>query len=140
MGTMYPASRRSIEHYRKTGLEAKVSEADPHQLISLLLEGACQRIALASACLEQGDIARKGTAIAGACAIIAHLNQTLDHTAGGEIAERLAALYDWLLGHLTQANANNDDTALHESLEILSGIQSAWNAIAPATHPMATAG
>jgi len=132
MGTMYPASRRSIEHYRKTGLQAKVSEADPHQLISLLLDGACQRIALASACLGQGDIARKGTAIAGACAIIGHLNETLDHAAGGEIAERLSALYDWLLRHLTEANLRNDAAALQESLEILGGIQSAWNAIASA--------
>jgi len=135
MGTMHHSSRRSIEFYRKTGLQAKVSEADPHQLIALLLDGACQRIALASACLGRGDIARKGAAISGACAIIAHLNQSLDHAAGGEIAERLSALYDFLLRHLTQANAMNDAGALEESLEILGGIQSAWNAIAPLSRP-----
>jgi len=133
---MFASPRRRIEHYRKTGIQARVSEADPHQLIALLLEGACQRIRVAQACLRQeplaqAELARKGKAIAGACAIIAHLNDTLDHAAGGEIAERLAALYDWLLRHLTQANAMNDATALQESLEILDGIQSAWAAIAP---------
>jgi len=123
------APQRRVEHYRRTGLEARVSEANPQQLINLLLEGACQRIALAQACLERGEIARKGKAIGSACAIIAHLNECLDHAAGGEIATRLSDLYDWLLRHLTEANANNDASALQDALEILGGIQSAWAAI-----------
>jgi len=140
MAAMSPSPRRSIEHYRRTGLQAKVSEASPHQLIALLLDGACQRIALAEACLGHGDIVRKGQAIAGACAIIAHLNESLDHAAGGEIAERLSSLYDWLVHHLTQANAANDAAALRESLDILGGIQSAWTAIAPSPARISTAG
>jgi len=136
MSAMHFSSRRSIEHYRKTGLQAKVSEASPHQLITLLLDGACQRIALAEACIGQGDIARKGKAITGACAIIAHLNECLDHAAGGEIAAHLSSLYDWLLAHLTQANAANDVNALQEALEILEGIQTAWKAIGTTPHAM----
>jgi len=132
MGMMHSSSRRSIEYYRKTALQSRVSEATPHQLITLLLDGACQRIALAEACLEQGEIARKGKAVAGACAIIAHLNEILDHATGGEIAAHLSSLYDWLLRHLTQANAMNDADALRESLDVLGDIQSAWSAIAPA--------
>jgi len=131
MVAVFPSQRRSVERYRKTGLHAKVSEASPHQLIALLLEGACQRIALAEACIGQGDIARKGKAIASACAIIAHLNESLDHAVGGEIAARLSSLYDWLLQHLTEANVANDAAALREALEILSGIQSAWADIGP---------
>jgi len=127
--------RRCAQHYRTTGLRAKVSEASPHQLIALLLEGACQRIGVAQACLGQdapgaGDIARKGQAIAGACAIIAHLNQTLDRAAGGDIADNLSALYDWLLGHLTKANADNDPGALQGAHDVLSQIRSGWAGIA----------
>jgi len=121
--------RRCAQHYRNTGLRAKVSEASPHQLIALLLEGACQRIDLAAASLERGDLARKGQAIAGACAIIAHLGQSLDRSAGGDIADNLSALYDWLLGHLTRANMDNDPAALQDALDVLGGIQSAWVAI-----------
>jgi len=139
MSTMSPFSRRSVEHYRKMGLQARVSEASPHQLIALLLDGACQRIALAQACLGQGETARKGKAIAGACAIIAHLNESLDHAAGGEIAARLSSLYDWLLRHLTQANADNDENALRESLDILEDIQSSWTAIGATASALHTA-
>jgi len=138
MGTSV-SPRRSALHYHKMGLQATVSEASPHQLISLLLEGACQRIALAQACLGQGETARKGKAIAGACAIIAHLNESLDHAAGGEIAARLSSLYDWLLRHLTQANVDNDANALRESLDILEGLQSTWAAIGATPHAMQTA-
>jgi len=129
--------RRCAQHYRNTGLRAKVSEASPHQLTALLLEGACQRIELATASLERGDLARKGQAIAGACAIIAHLSQTLDHAAGGDIADNLSALYDWLLGHLTRANLDNDPAALQDALDVLGGIQSAWAAIASAPASLA---
>jgi len=138
MGTSV-SPHRSALHYRKLGLQAKVSEASPHQLITLLLEGACQRIALAQACLGQGEIARKGKAIAGACAIIAHLNESLDHTAGGEIAARLSSLYEWLLRHLTQANVDNDADALRDSLDILEGLQSTWTAIGATPQAMQTA-
>jgi len=124
--------RHRAQHYRNTGLQARVSEASPHQLIAMLLDGAGQRIGLAAASLEQGDIARKGKAIAAACAIIAHLNASLDHAAGGEIAANLAALYDWLLQHLTRANADNDATALDEALTVIHDIQSAWRAIGAA--------
>jgi len=134
--------RRCAQHYRTMGLQARVSEAGPHQLIALLLEGACQRIGVAQACLNQdrlgaGDIARKGRAIAGACAIIAHLQQSLDHGAGGDIADNLSAMYDWLLGHLTRANLDNDPAALQDALDVLSVIQSAWAAIASAPTSMA---
>jgi len=139
MGMMHPSHHRSALHYRKMGLQAKVSEASPHQLISLLLEGACQRIALAQACLGQGEMARKGKAIAGACAIIAHLNESLDHAAGGEIAAGLSSLYDWLLRHLTQANVDNDEGALRESLDILEGIHSTWTAIGTTQYTLQTA-
>jgi len=122
--------RHCARHYRDTGLRARVSEAGPHQLIALLLEGACQRIELATASLERGDLARKGQAIAGACAIIAHLGQTLDRAAGGDIADNLSSLYDWMLGHLTQANADNDSGALRDAHDVLSQIRSGWAGIA----------
>jgi hypothetical protein len=39
------------------------------------------------------------------------------------------SLYDYLQGRLTQANLDNDESALREALELLGEIESAWNAI-----------
>ncbi|WP_454831137.1 flagellar export chaperone FliS [Pseudoxanthomonas wuyuanensis] len=115
--------------YRNTGLSSAVMDADPHRLVALLLAGACDRIRLAEACVARGDLARKGKAIGEVCAIIGHLNGSLDHEAGGEIAGSLSALYDYLQGRLIEANLNNDESALREALDLLGEIESAWNAI-----------
>ena len=115
--------------YRNTGLSSAVMEADPHRLVALLLSGACERLRLAEACVVRGDLARKGKAIGEVCAIIGHLNGSLDHEAGGEIAGNLSALYDFVIQRLTEANLNNDANALRESLSVMSDIEAAWNAI-----------
>lgn len=136
---MYGTSRHFAEQYRKTGVSAKVTEADPHRLISLLFEGASQRIRLAQAGLAQGNPASKGKAIGEACAIIGHLNGSLDHEAGGEVAANLSSLYDYIVRRLTEANLHNDGMALAESLDLLGEIESAWNAIPQAQRALAVA-
>src|SRR5690554_6899443 len=124
-------SRPSAEHYRHAQIEGAVMEADPHRLVALLLSGACERIRLAEGCLARGDQARKGKAIGEACAIVGHLNGSLDLEAGGEVAANLAALYDYVARRLTEANLHNDGEALGESLGLLNEIVLAWDAIAP---------
>ncbi len=126
---MYGANRHYAEQYRKVGVSTRVTDADPHQLVALLLEGASERIRRAEACLAGGDQALKGKAIGEACAIIGHLNGSLDHEAGGEIAGNLSALYDYVLHRLTEGNLNNDPAALQESLSLMGEIESAWKAI-----------
>ncbi|MEE7547070.1 flagellar export chaperone FliS [Xanthomonas sp. Kuri4-1] len=126
---MHGSVRQYAEQYRKIGVSTSVTDADPHKLVALLFAGACQRIRLAQACIAQGDQARKGKAIGEACAIVGHLNGSLDHEAGGAIADNLAALYDYVIRLLTEANLSNSEGALIESLELLSEIDAAWNAI-----------
>lgn len=126
---MYSQSHQYAEHYRKVGVSTRVSDADPHKLVALLLGGACERIRLAEACLAQGDQARKGKAIGEACAIVGHLNGSLDHEAGGEIAGNLSALYDYVMQRLTEGNLHNDPAALQDALGLLGEIEGAWNAI-----------
>jgi len=126
---MYGSSRNHAEQYRKVGVSTRVVDADPHKLVAMLFEGANERMRRAEAFLAQGNQAMKGKVIGEACAIIGHLNGSLDHEAGGEIAGNLSALYDFVIQRLTEANLNNDAEALRESLAVMSEIESAWNAI-----------
>lgn len=123
--------RHYAQQYRQSQLEGAVMDADPHKLVALLLSGACDRIRLAEACVERGDQARKGKAVGEACAIVGHLNGSLDHEAGGEIARNLSSLYDYVLRRLTEANLNNDVDALRECLALLGEVDAAWTAIRP---------
>ena len=135
---MYAPPRHFADQYRRMAVATSVAEADPHKLIALLLSGACERIRLAEACIGTGDHARKGKAIGEACAIVGHLNGSLDHEAGGEIAGNLSSLYDYVVRRLTEGNLHSDPEALREALTLLTEIETAWNAIRPAHgHAMA---
>src|SRR5690606_24156461 len=94
--------------------EGSVIDASPHKLISLLLAGARERIAMAQAAMAEGRPGPKGEAISRACAIIDSLRGSLDHSAGGEIAGGLEALYDYASRRLVEANAANDPVGFAE--------------------------
>jgi flagellar protein FliS len=123
----------SAQHYRQTAVQSAVLEASPHRLVELLLEGLRQRLQRAIACIDVGDIPRKGDAIRQASAIIAELNGSLDLDAGGEIATGLSALYDYAQRRLVEANLHNDPAILRELDGLFAEIESAWRAIAPKT-------
>jgi len=118
-----------LKQYRSTGLEGSVIDASPHRLISLLLAGARERVQTALIALSEGRIGPKGEAVSRACAIIDSLRGSLDHSAGGDVAGSLDALYDYATRRLVEANAANDPGGLTEVDGLLAEIQSAWLAI-----------
>lgn len=125
-------ARASAQHYRQTAVQSAVLEASPHRLVALMLAGIRERLQLALACMEKGDIARKGQAISEASMIIGELDGSLDHKAGGDIAAGLSALYAYTQRRLVEANLHNDPARLQEVDGLIAEIEGAWQAIAPA--------
>ena len=129
---MFANARNAISAYRKVGVDAAIEVADPHRLILLLFAGAQAAIGNARAAMQQQQIAAKGEAISKAIDIIGNgLKLSLDLEKGGEIAERLDALYDYLVLRLLRANIENDLPALEEVASLLEEIHSAWREISP---------
>jgi flagellar protein FliS len=127
MNTRNPAAA-----YRTTAVETRVHEADPHKLIELMFEGAIQRLRTAEACAASGDIPRKAKAASEAGAIVDSLSGCLDLSQGGDIAERLASLYDYASRRIVTANSMNDAAGFGEVAALLDDVFSAWKAIRPA--------
>ena len=125
------SARAYANQYRQTSASSAILDASPHQLVALMLGGARERVQLAIACMQRGDLARKGSAIGDASRIIGGLNGTLDMKAGGEIAAGLTALYDYFQRRLIEANSANDPVPLAEVDGLLADIEDAWRAIAP---------
>jgi flagellar protein FliS len=122
----------AINAYKKVGVESKVIGADPHQLISMLFHGALDRIANAKSEIKRKDIAAKGQSISKAIAIIGEgLHASLDKRVGGELAQNLSALYDYMVRRLLEANLKNDTEILDEVTDLLAGLAEAWDAIRP---------
>jgi flagellar protein FliS len=122
-------SRGYAQQYKQTSVASAVLNASPHKQVSLLLKGTRDFIRRAIACIEVDDIPRKGEAISRASAIIAELDATLNHDAGGEVAASLAQLYDYCMRRLVTANVHNDVAILQEVDTLIGKIESSWNAI-----------
>lgn len=124
---MFGMMRNPAESYAKIGVDAAVETADPHRLILMLFDGAKVAISQARIHMENGQIADKGAAISKAIDLITNgLAASLDKEAGGELAERLAALYEYMAQRLLFANLKNSVAALDEVSELLSGLRDAW--------------
>jgi flagellar protein FliS len=116
-----------LNAYSDVGIGAAVSSASPHQLIILLFEGASQAIVVARAGIEAGDISKKGAAITKAIDIILNgLRASLNLEDGGDLAQNLYALYDYMARRLLYANLHNDKAALDEVQNLLKEIHGAW--------------
>lgn len=125
------ASANSAQTYARVGIETGVAAADPHRLILMLFDGALLAIATAENAMQQGRTADKGQAISRAIDIVASgLRASLSFSAGDELANRLAALYDYMVVRLLHANLRNDPAALKEVSRLLAEIKSAWEEIA----------
>lgn len=121
---------RGIDQYRKVEVETGISEATPHRLVLMLMEGALVAINIAAQRMEEGDIPRKGEAISKAISLIDEgLRPSLNLEAGGEIAANLDALYEYMGRQLLLGNLRNDVAPLNEVARLLGDIKEAWVAI-----------
>lgn len=122
-------ARQALAQYGQMGPKLDATEASPHRLIQMLMEGALDKIAIAKGHMERGEIAEKGNFISWSISIIEGLRISLDPKEGGELAANLEALYDYMQRRLVEANAANDVTALDEVASLLRNVKSGWDEI-----------
>ena len=125
----YASMSNNISHYNQVDRVSGVSDADPHRLVQMLLEGALGKIAVVKGLMERKDIAKKGEVIGQAISIVTGLRTSLDLSAGGELAENLDNLYEYIERRLLTANLKNDVTILAEVSSLLHEVKAAWESI-----------
>lgn len=119
-----------IASYQQISIESDVRGADPHRLIVLLFDGAESALQQAQARLAINDIKGKSDSIIKAIEIIqSGLAASLDTDQGGDLAQNLKALYDYMASRLIHANAHMDANAIREVQGLLGEIASAWREI-----------
>lgn len=119
----------AMRQYHQVGVEAQTADATPHQLVQMLLDGAAARLAAAKGAIAAGETARKAELIGRVIDIVDHLRAALDVERGGELAENLSALYEYMSRRLLEANLHNEPTVLDEVAGLLKELQSGWRAI-----------
>jgi len=125
-----------VRAYANVALESDVGSGSPHSLIQMLYEGALISIARARACMTNGDVAGKGAAMSRAVQIIEEgLKASLNVREGGELAQQLWQLYEYMCRRLLLASLRNETDGLDEVSGLLRELKDAWERIEPGKAP-----
>lgn len=120
---------KAVQQYNRVGVSSSVEAASPHRLIEMLMNGALEKIAFAKGFMERGNISEKGGHISWAISIVEGLRASLDLETGGEIAQSLDDLYDYMTRRLARANVENNADILDEVSSLMSSVKTAWEQI-----------
>lgn len=122
-------NQKGVAAYQQMDLQTKVATADPHEVITLLMQGAIDRIEQAKGFIQQKDYSQKSKMINKCVDIVNGLRAALNMKEGGEITEQLDSLYDFMVRHLFIANKENSETKLDEVADLIRTIMSGWKEI-----------
>ena len=109
--------------------ETAISTQNRGRLIVMLYDGAMKFLRQAIEDIHQEDMTAKGKHIAKAQDILFELNTVLDMEKGGEIAQNLRSLYNFMQRHLTEANVRKDPRMIREVIDLLEELNQSWRAI-----------
>lgn len=124
---------KGLAQYQQVNTQSAVEGASPHRLTQMLMEGALQRLAEAKGAIQRNCTQSKGEAIGKAIAIVGGLRDSLNVEVGGELAQNLDDLYDYMQRRLLQGNLGSDEHCVDEVIDLLKTIKSGWDGIGEAS-------
>jgi len=121
--------RNAISQYAQVGAQTAIEAADAHRLVQMLMEGALDKLAIARGHMTRGNVAEKGAHISWAISIIGGLQASLNPEAGGDLADNLDGLYEYMARRLLESSMNSDVEILDEVIALLGSVKEAWDSI-----------
>lgn len=119
----------ALRQYQKVNGVAQTSEASPHRLVQMLMQGGLDRMAQAKGAIARNDIAQRGILLGKAIDIIGGLREGLDLENHGDSLAELDSLYIYMSRRLTEANLKGDPTIIDEVARLLITVKEGWDAI-----------
>ncbi len=120
----------AYQTYRQT----QAQTATPGELIVMLYQGAARFIVRGIEGIETGNVEVAHTYLIKAQAVVAELQSSLDVQGGGEVANNLDALYEFMLRRLVEANLSKDAAPAREVERLLRDLLPAWEQAARETN------
>jgi flagellar protein FliS len=111
-------------------LEQEILSASSLQLVHITYQSAINELRDARRNMAARNIKEKCANFCQASALIGELLCSLEMEAGGEIAVRLKALYEYMLAQLLQANLKNLDEPVAQVISLLSTLDEGWKELA----------
>lgn len=111
--------------------ESAVLTAPPERLVLMLYDGIHRFLFQATVAMRDGNPLLSNTKLQRAEAIIDELIATLDHSAGGDIADRLNAIYLYSRRTLGEARVEKSTAKIEHVQSLIKEIRDAWSEIFP---------
>ncbi|MBK4994444.1 flagellar export chaperone FliS [Pseudomonas sp. S37] len=119
----------ALRQYQKVNGVAQTSEASPHRLVQMLMQGGLDRMAQAKGAIARNDIAQRGILIGKAIDIIGGLREGLDLENHADSLAELDSLYVYMSRRLTEANLKGDPAMIDEVARLMITVKEGWDAI-----------
>jgi len=120
--------RRSVQQYQNSTMN-NIEQADPHALISLIMQHILGNLAAAKGAIDRKEIESKNKMLTKVIGLIGELQNSLDMEKGGELSANLYDLYGYMIRQVNQANLKNTTDPLTEVTMLIAEIKSGWDGI-----------
>ena len=104
-----------------------VNFASKDQLLLMLVDGAAKFSKMGRQAILDKDIKKAHENIIKCQNIFYELMTTLDVDKGGQWAENLMKIYDFIVRRLTEANIKKDGKIMNEIIPLIDGVRDTWN-------------
>jgi flagellar protein FliS len=119
-----------LHPYARAYQQNSVQTATPGQLILMLFDGALRFMKAALAGFEFDDAIQRNETIhinlVKTQAIFDELQSSLDLTVGGEFAQTMLRLYDYLKDQVRLGNMRKDSAPIHIAIELVNDLRNSW--------------
>jgi flagellar protein FliS len=102
----------------------------PSDLVVLLYERLLADLEGAALAMRAGDTEGRSMRLQRATDVIFELMSSLDHERGGEVSQRLAALYGYMISRIAEASRRREAGALEEVARHVQSLLAAWRVVA----------
>ena len=126
----------ALAQYGQIKNDTQTTYASPHQLMLMLFDGAIEAMSLTIGAIQNDNFEVRSKQNTRSITIINGMRECLDMETGGELADNLYSLYQYMTKELFRASFKNDADAVQNIQTMLKDIRDSWEKIPLNMHYM----
>jgi flagellar protein FliS len=126
----------ALAQYGQIKHDAQTTYASPHQLMLMLFDGAIEAMSFTIGAIQNENFELRSKQNTRSITIINGMRECLDMETGGELANNLYSLYQYMTKELFRASFKNDVDTIQNIQTMLKDIRGSWEKIPLDMHYM----
>ena len=126
----------ALAQYGQIKNDAQTTYASPHQLMLMLFDGAIEAMSFTIGAIQNENFELRSKQNTRSITIINGMRECLDMETGGELADNLYSLYQYMTQELFRASFKNDVDTIQNIQTMLKDIRGSWEKIPLDMHYM----